>query len=415
MKLDSEQLERRGGVFRARWLFPGDGPPVGDGVLEIDESGVIVAIRQGADCDAVDLGNTAIIPALVNPHTHLEFSNLSAPVAPAQPFPQWIANVIAIRAKRDVPIEQVIARGIAQSLNAGSFALGEIAHPSSQSAYQNQDDRVTLRVFYELIGPCADTWEKQLSAAKAQLVECRASDSRIRGGLSPHAPYTVPQDLFEGTVALAADFQVPVAVHLAETASERDLLAEGRGELVDMMRGLGLWEASLHPLGRTFSDWIRLLSQAPRGLVVHGNYLNDGELDEIARFTQLTLVYCPRTHAYFGHPPHPFQRLLDRGGRVALGTDSLGSNPDLSLWNEAIFVSRGNPDLSSDTILKMVTHWPAEALGIADVAGSLAVGREANFLAVAVTEEAGRPVLFRPDHQRPRVFHRGIEVVECLH
>src|SRR5690606_27375563 len=109
---------------------------------------------------------------------------------------------------------------------------------------------------------------------------------------------------------------------------------------------------------------------------------NRDELDEIASHSNLTLVYCPRSHAYFGHPPHPFSWLLAAGGRVALGTDGRSSNPDLDLWHEAACLRERHPDISSDTILELATKSGAEALGLAHSHGSLVRGRPANFLAV---------------------------------
>lgn len=395
-------------AYRARWLFPVDAPPIADGILEIDAAGRIAAISETSNREAIDLGHVAMVPGLVNAHAHLEFSDLAAPVAPARPFPEWIKKVVAIRRSRTAPIEDIIGRGISDVRRGGTTAVGEIATYAVEN-YPHRADSVQLCLFQEIIGPRSENWPNLLAMAETHFTQC-TDISNIIGGLSPHAPYTVPQELFEQIVALAARHCAPAAVHLAESESERSLLSAGRGELVEMMRGLGLWDESLHPPGRSFSDWIGLLTSCPRGLIIHGNYLNDEELGLLAGQENLTLVYCPRTHAYFAHPPHPFRRLLDRGGRVALGTDGRSSNPDLSLWAEATFVARRNPGLPSDTILGMITRSSAEALGIADRAGTLAVGRDANFLVADVEEIARRPVLFRSGREPSRVFHRGVEL-----
>jgi cytosine/adenosine deaminase-related metal-dependent hydrolase len=233
-----------------------------------------------------------------------------------------------------------------------------------------------------------------------------------RPGLSPHAPYTVPQELFERAIGLAVRHAAPVAVHLAETAAELELLATGTGELVEMMRSLRLWRPELHPQGRRPIDWLRTLAAVPHGLVVHGNYLDDEELDFLAANENLTLVYCPRTHAYFGHPPHPFRRLLELGGRVALGTDGRSSNPDLDLWGEARFLRTRHPDLPSGTILDLATRRGAEALGVADRHGALAPGRPANFLAVSLTGSGTDepPDLFAAGSRVTRIFRNGVEM-----
>jgi cytosine/adenosine deaminase-related metal-dependent hydrolase len=121
---------------------------------------------------------------------------------------------------------------------------------------------------------------------------------------------------------------------------------------------------------------------------VHGNYLNDTEIDYIASRPHLTVVYCPRTHAYFGHSPHPWLRLLERGASVAIGTDSRASNPDLSLWRELCFLRDHFPNVDPRTLLKLGTVNGAQALGLGADDWSLKPGRAANLAVVDFDESA---------------------------
>jgi cytosine/adenosine deaminase-related metal-dependent hydrolase len=111
-------------------------------------------------------------------------------------------------------------------------------------------------------------------------------------------------------------------------------------------------------------------------LIVHGNYLNAKLLGMNQPTT--TVIYCPRTHAAFGHASHPFPQILAGGGRVALGTDSLASNPDLNVLAEARFIRRNQPDIPGETLLRMITLWGAEALGWHQETGSLTPGKSAD-------------------------------------
>src|SRR5262249_31195645 len=131
----------------------------------------------------------------------------------------------------------------------------------------------------------------------------------------------------------------------------------------------------------------RFPSQRDGNLIVHGNYLpTDSPIHR-----NDTVVYCPRTHAAFGHPPHPFRKFLNRGVRVCLGTDSLASNPDLDILAEARFVHAKYPDFPGDQLLKMVTLSGAEALGWADECGSLESGKSADLVAVPLPDRDGDP------------------------
>jgi cytosine/adenosine deaminase-related metal-dependent hydrolase len=123
-----------------------------------------------------------------------------------------------------------------------------------------------------------------------------------------------------------------------------------------------------------------------------------------------TLIYCPRTHTAFGHGPHPFPQFLRRGVRVALGTDGLASNPDLSILAEARHLHRHYPDVAGDALLCMATLWGAEALGWAEETGSLEAGKSADLVVVplsADTKSDSYKRLFYSDLPVERVLCRG--------
>src|SRR5204863_6035500 len=139
----------------------------------------------------------------------------------------------------------------------------------------------------------------------------------------------------------------------------------------------------------------------PPVLLIHCNYLPPH-----TRFIgpNQSIVYCPRTHAAFRHPTHPFREFLARGVRVCLGTDSLASNPDLDILAEARFVRQWYPDFPGETLLRMVTLAGAEALGWADQIGSLEAGKSADLVVVPLPDrEAADPhELLFADHPRDR-------------
>ena len=144
-----------------------------------------------------------------------------------------------------------------------------------------------------------------------------------------------------------------------------------------------MWDAEAIPRGSRPLDYLRLLADAPRALVIHGNYLARDEQQFLAEHAdRMTLVYCPRTHAYFGHPPYPLGDLLAAGVRVALGTDSRASNPDLDPLGEIRQAVRAHPDVPADAILEMATLRAAEALGCDQDCGSIAPGKLANLVAL---------------------------------
>jgi cytosine/adenosine deaminase-related metal-dependent hydrolase len=134
-------------------------------------------------------------------------------------------------------------------------------------------------------------------------------------------------------------------------------------------------------------DYLRELTAAPRALAIHGNYLAADEIEFLAAHAdRLAVVYCPRTHAWFGHTPYPLAHMLSAGVRVALGTDSRASNPDLSLLEEMRFVARHHPQLDPARVLELGTLAGALALGRDGDIGTLEPGKLANLAMVPLPE-----------------------------
>ena len=373
-------------AFRARYVFPVTAPPLADGVVTVEGGQIIAVGRRAVGCTAIELGNVALLPGLVNPHTHLEFSDLTAPLGESRmPFPRWVPLVIEWRAAQP-PGKSAVPTGLNESVRAGVTTLGEIATPGwSPAALENQPLRTT--VFLEAIGLARDQFEPKVAEARAHLRRA-AGQHCWRAGLGPHAPYTVRPELFERLVALAAEADVPVAFHLAESREELELLATGDGLFRDVLAELGFWDPTAIPRGTRPLEYLRRLAESgARALVIHANYLEDDEIGLLAAHAdRLTVVYCPRTHAFFGHPRHPLPKLLAAGASVAVGTDSRASNPDLSVWQELRFVARRFPELPGEAVLRLGTISAARALGEGGESGSLEIGKRADLAIVPLDD-----------------------------
>lgn len=372
--------------YRARWIFPVTSPPLESATIEI-VGGRVAAIHTRHEPRAIDLGNTALIPGLVNAHTHLEFSGLAAPLGPAAPFPDWIQSVVTYRNTRTLGIAELVSTGWGESVANGVTALGEIA---TDDLIFGAAARCGFRgvVFRELLGFSPDRIDAQWEVARHHLEAARElQNPALSGGLSPHAPYSVHPRLFERLVELAIAESAPVAMHLAETRDELELLSQGTGTFRRLLESFGIWRDDVLARGSRPLDYLRVLARAPRSLVVHGNYLAEDEIEFLAGQPQVTVVYCPRTHAYFGHSPHPWREMLRRGIPVALGTDSRASNPDLSLWGEVMFLRRKVTDFPPDKLLEMATGAGARALGMKE-SGAIAVGAPAEIACVPLKGDA---------------------------
>ena len=231
--------------LKARYVFPVGGPPIRDGVVGVCGERIAAVGACGAvdSQGAVDLGNVAILPGLVNAHAHLDFSDLAQPLgAVGIRFVDWVRRVIQFRRESVGMDRRPVERGLQESLAQGTTLLGDIAQ-ADWSREQVAASPVETTVFLELIAPTADRVAAAMSMARSHLVEARTA-SHWHAGLSPHAPYSVHRDLLRGVVELSAAERIPVAMHLAESPEEMQLLRHGTGPLQELLTELGAWEPS---------------------------------------------------------------------------------------------------------------------------------------------------------------------------
>lgn len=373
----------------ARWVFPTGSMPVKNALIEIHKGNIAsIEPRAGRVCDrAVDLGNSAILPELVNAHAHLEFSDLAEPIQPAAPFADWLQNLITYRRNRTKSTAELVAEGAKQSLNLGTSFVADIV-TGDWSAEMPGKENPSVVPFRELIGLLPEQHDQQLELAKSHISDCKAAG--VHSGISPHAPYSVSPKLFDSLIELAKRESVPLCIHLAETQAELELLQSGSGELVAMLEKFGLWQSNLIERGTSPMDYLRRLADLPAASIAHGNYLGDEEIRFLAEHTNITTVFCPRTHDFFGHSNHPWERLLDAGASVALGTDGRSSNPDYSLSAELWFLDRKTNGKRRPDLLRMATVNGARALGLTNV-GMLDIGSPAFYSLVPLAEDATTP------------------------
>ena len=364
-------------TLTARWLFPVSGPPLPNGTIAIQNDTILAVEPHGIRTADEDLGNVAIVPGLVNAHIHLDLSGARGLVPPTscEHFTDWLRGVIAYRGQCTTT-EADIRAGIRECQRYGTTLVGDIAaNGQSWAALANAPLRAV--VFWEAIG-ISQSRADQAHEAFRHWLDAIVPTANCRPGVSPHAPYSVRASSYERL----AKFALPMATHLAETRGEIDLIERRTGPFVRFLQQLGITDPDA--LTNSIASIVDAL---PAAIFAHGNYLPDA----ISLSPQQSIAYCPRTHAAFGHPPYPLRQYLDRGFRIALGTDSLASNPDLDVLAEARFAKQCHPDVSGAEILRMATLAGAESLGFANVCGSLEAGKSADLVIVPLPKRDDEP------------------------
>lgn len=378
-------------TFRASWILPITAPPVRDGWVAID-AGVITDVStpgtSGTPGLATDLGHVAVLPALVNAHTHLELSYLSGAIAPATRLLDWIRAVMAARRRypdpRDPAIVSAARDAIAAARASGTGLVGDISNTLVTVPLLGEAP-MAARVFFELLGFSADDPHGRVREARAAVDAAAAADAGVRLSLAPHAPYSVSPGLF---AALRADLDAHPGdvstVHLAESADEVEFIARGSGPWRELLGELGVWSSAWRPPGVSPVAYLSDLGFLDdRVLAVHGVQCTGDDLARL-RAVGTTIVSCPRSNRHVGAGDPPLDLFYAAGVKVAFGTDSLASVADLNMFAELAATRRLAPRVSARQLLDSATLGGARALGFGATFGSIEPGKQAALVAVRV-------------------------------
>jgi cytosine/adenosine deaminase-related metal-dependent hydrolase len=202
----------------------------------------------------------------------------------------------------------------------------------------------------------------------------------VRIGISPHAPYSVEPQGYWRALEVAKQKKLPLATHLAESLEEAEFLSRHSGSLMKVWDFVGGFDDAVPrseggPI--RFAESLGILDYAT--VLAHVNYCDDEELKILAS-GKASVVYNPRTHAYFAHPPHRWREMEAAGINVAVGTDSVASSGDLNLVEELRLMHRIAPQVEPQRLWKMATMKGAMALGVEKVVGSLSAEKLADFV-----------------------------------
>ena len=369
-------------LLQAAWVAPMHRPPVRDGGLVLAD-GVVAAIGRPNELRRTypaaaprDFGDAVILPGLVNAHVHLELTHLRRPAAPPKSFADWLLSVQKSDAAESA-ISAATRAGIAQCHRYGVTSVGEITRDAALTREIQRNATVRGVSFGEIVGMAAR--RHLLPARLAAATDTRFTTPLLRPGVSPHAPYSVDADGYRQCLAAARGRNLPLTTHLAESPDESPFLSHHAGPFRDLWDRLGAWDDS--PPRFTggpirYAASLGLLDY-PLTLLAHVNYCDDDELAILSR-GRASVVYCPRTHAWFGHPPHRWRDMLAAGINVCVGTDSTASSPNLNLVDDLRLLHRIAPEVPPSTLWELATTRAARALSMANGVGTLAPGAPAD-------------------------------------
>lgn len=402
-------------LHRAAWVVPVSAPPVPNGAVLVENGfiravGVFPAVRAESPggVEVIDHGDAAIFPALVNAHTHLELTGLEGVIPLPQPsFRAWLGELFARRGQLPPDTEgSAIVRGL-ELLGAGGVALCADVTNGAGIGMPTDGGLPERMVFPEALGFNQSDIETALAPDMLRAIE--ALDADPMGGellgMAAHACYSTSGTLIAAVKRWTADRGKIFSIHAAEHMEEMEFLHSGSGYCRELLEALGKWEPDWSPPRATpvqYLDRLGVLDR--RTLLVHAVYLTNQDWETVAA-RGCSICFCPRSNRSIGSGRADIGKALSCGILPALGTDSLASNRDLSLFAEAANALDGYPEVSPAAALSMATLGGARALGRGGHFGSITPGTRAALLAAPVHPSAAP----RNGGVEEAIIHRGAE------
>lgn len=391
-------------IYSARWLVPITSPPIEEGAIAI-EGQIILAVGQRAQIIAGfpgapvnDFGDAAILPGLVNAHSHLELTVMRGFLENEESdFFAWLRKLTVARmAMTNEDLFASSMSGAIEAVRAGITCLGDSSSFAVQSMRALKEIGLRSVVYQESFGPDPGVAAENLAKLRDQVAEMRASETpQVRAGVSPHAPYTVSAPQLEMIARLAIEEKLPLMMHAAESEAERSFMTEGRGPFADGLKLRGIeWRAP----GISTIRYLRehgVLDAQP--LLAHCINVNESDLAFI-KAAGAGIAHCPKSNAKLRHGRAPFQQFVNAGIKVGLGSDSVASNNTCDVLEEARFATLlarldGNAGtISAGDALMAATLGGARAMGLDDRIGSLEQGKQADLAVVSLRDPHQQPV-----------------------
>jgi aminodeoxyfutalosine deaminase len=365
-------------IVRARVVVTMDGPPIENGAVAVSQDRIVDVgkfseiSKRYSGVEVVDLSEQALLPGLINAHSHLDYTCLRGKIPRQESFTEWIRAINAEKTKLS-PDDYVhsINDGFAEAERFGTTTIANLtAFPELVPQVQPP---IRTWWFAELI----DVRDPRRAREIVDLAVHHLK-SVEHWGLAPHAPFTASADLYRHCAEVAP----LLTTHLAESKEEMSMFRDAQGPLYEFLKEIGRDVGDCG--GATpVQHFARVIGVNHPYLLVHLNELAASDFDLLKKLRrEFSVVHCPRSHKYFGHSRFQFEKLSELGFNICLGTDSLASNEDLSLFAEMRAFQREFPDASPENILKMVTVNSAHALGQEDVLGKIRSGTVGDLVAV---------------------------------
>ena len=373
----------------ADYIYPIASEPIKNGVITVDDDGVIVDVCKENQETSVEFYEGIICPGFVNTHCHLELSHMRAQVSENLGMTGFIKEIITKRSTfSEEKIQQKIAAAEAEMIQNGIVAVGDISNNNS-TFKQKSKGNLLYHTFIEAFDLNPDKAEEVFKKAinlKNKLRELSTLNFELLTSIIPHAPYTVSEKLFELISEEAIKNNSILSIHNQESIGESELFISHSGPMFEAFSKMGIDMSRIPKTGlNSLRTTLPKLPASQKTLLVHNTYTNEEDIiwAENRFNTQYSILNtqylywcsCPNANLYIENKLPDYNFFINANARVTIGTDSLASNWSLSVLDELKTISKYYPQIPLQTLLTWATKNGADFLGFPQL-GTIEKGKK---------------------------------------
>lgn len=356
---------------RYNFYNPGAVAIMGDVILAAGAEADI--LRNYTAGEVVDCGGKVLMPGLVNAHTHVPMTLLRG-LADDLRLDVWLLGYMMpverefvspdfVRLGTSLACAEMIRSGITSFADMYYFEE-DVAHATAEAGMRAMCSQTILK----FPTPDAGSYEESLAYAR-EYIQRWKNHPLVIPSVAPHAPYTCTDEILRASAALAIEFDVPLHIHIAETAMEVENMRREQGmPVVPYIKKLNLLDAKV--------------------LAAHCVHIDEGEMRTFQHYNT-GVAHNPSSNLKLASGIAPIKKMIDTGLNVGIGTDGPASNNDLDMFEElrlASFLAKGSSGdptaLPARQTLAMATRIGAQAMHISHLTGSIEPGKRADMILV---------------------------------
>jgi len=371
-------------------VYPIVGKPMPNGVITVDEQGVIQAVEPGTPENRIGAQayKGIIVPGFVNAHCHLELSHMKGKVATGTNLIPFITNVVKRRDEDPDAVLPAIQQADQYMYDNGIMAVGDISN-CADTFEQKRNSKLQYYTFVELFDFKQPNNTTEFENRKAVYDQLEETETLLKSYV-PHAPYSVSEKLFKQINEANTGKQLTISIHNQETPPENELFLTGKGEFIDFVKSFGLSTEPFAATGRTAIHYaLKNMDPAHRTLFVHNTLTTENDIIAAHRWSRnVYWVTCPNANLYIENRLPNYQSFLNQNAMMTIGTDSLTSNWQLSILEEMKTILKYQSYVPFETVLQWATLNGALALGFQKDLGSLEYGKAPGINLLAMPDPA---------------------------